>query len=265
MIPIIKTNLRLRRSFMFWWCVGIVAYVVLGLAFYPSLRSQAEQLNQSLQHIPSTVKALFSDSGSFITPQGYLSGRIFYLFLPMLFTIAAVNLGYNLIGKEERDKTIELLLSRPISRGRLLAAKALSGLIIMLAIGIISMISIVVMCDLVKLSVPLPNVAYATLLALLFSISIGALSFMLVALGRGARSLSLGLPIALALGSYLITSLISIASWLRWPARFTPFYFYRPADVFNGVYDHRFALPFIFGILVAAIVSYLGFRRRDLG
>src|SRR5690348_3415998 len=126
MIPIIKWNLWSRRFSTFWWTVGVSAFMVLNLAFYPTFRDQAAQFNQVLARLPATAKSLFSDTGSFSTPEDFLTGRVFYLLLPMLLSILLIIIGSSLISSEENSGTIELILSRPISRTRLLFAKAIS-------------------------------------------------------------------------------------------------------------------------------------------
>ena len=73
--PIIKWNLWQRRWFIFWWAFGISAFMVISLIFYPIFRDQAAQINQAISHLPAAAKSLFTDTGSFSTPEDFLSGR----------------------------------------------------------------------------------------------------------------------------------------------------------------------------------------------
>ncbi|MBI2368924.1 MAG: MFS transporter [Deltaproteobacteria bacterium] len=49
--------------------------------------------------------------------------------LPLLLSVLTIGLGSRLLAKEESEGTLELLLARPVSRAKLLAAKAMAGLV----------------------------------------------------------------------------------------------------------------------------------------
>jgi ABC-type transport system involved in multi-copper enzyme maturation permease subunit len=79
-----------------------------------------------------------------------------------------------------------------------------------------------------------------------------------------ARVASVGISTLIALGGYIIVSLIGAATWLKWPARALPFYYYKPAEILEGTYNWNNML-FILGIIIAAaILSVVAFRKRDL-
>ncbi len=120
-----------KRWFILWWIIAITGFISLNLAFYPTFKNQQEELNKSLSQIPDSAKALFSDTGDFVSPTGFLSSQVFYFMLPMLLGVMAISLGSSVIGREEKEGTIELILSRPVSRGTLLASKAMiAGIIV---------------------------------------------------------------------------------------------------------------------------------------
>lgn len=264
MSALIKWTLWQRRWAIFWWAVGVLIFIVLNLAFYPSVRDQTSQLNQSFNQVPESAKVFISDTGDFFSPQGYLSSQVFYLMLPMLLTILAVNLGSSLIAKEENDGTLELLLSRPITRLKLLAAKAAAGILILLIVGLIALVSIVILSWLVDINVGLGDIARASLMSIILALLFGAISFFVTTLGRTARLASIGIAVLVALGGYIISSLASIVSWMQWPAKVMPYHYYRPGDILGG----HFSLPNALGILgvtiVLGILSWIAFRRRDI-
>src|SRR5690349_7459548 len=137
MNPVIRWTVRGRRWSIWWWALGIIAFVALELSVYPSIKSQAKQLNQLLERLPDTVRALFGANDLF-SPTGYLNSRLFYLLLPLFFSILAIVLGSSLLAREENDTTMELLLGRPLSRGRLMMAKLISGLLVIAVITLVS-------------------------------------------------------------------------------------------------------------------------------
>ncbi|MDO8592129.1 MAG: ABC transporter permease [bacterium] len=264
MRPIIKWNLWQRRWSIFWWCMGITAFVSLELGVYSSIRSQAAQLNQALERLPSSVRALMGGSTDPFSPVGYLNSRLFYLLLPLLLSVLAIGLGSSLIAREESNGTIELLLSRPISRGKLLISKALAGLLVMAVVVIVSTLSILGLVKLVNIDVPLAYVAFAALMASLLALVSGALAFAMCALGNAGRGASIGIACLVGLGGYIVSSLEASVHWLSWPAKALPYHYYNPINVLRGSYTWGVAAMFLGIIAVLGAISWLAFRRRDI-
>jgi ABC-2 type transport system permease protein len=265
MNPIIRTEVRRRKWSIFWWSVGIVALIVLTLAFYPSIRDQQAELNKSFSNLSPTVTDLFSDTGEFFSPVGYLSSQIFYLLLPLLLSMFAVGLGSSLLAKEEQSNTIELLLSRPVSRKRLLAAKALAGLGALGLVGLASLVSVVVLAKVVNIEVGTAALAFTTVAAWLFAVLLGAIAFSLTAMGQATRRASIGLAALVGFVGYIATSFESKISWMVWVSRATPFHYYHPADMLGGRYAWGMLAGYLVVIGLLAVIGVRRFQRRDIG
>jgi ABC-2 type transport system permease protein len=266
-IAIIRNELWQRRRGLLWWSIGVAALVGIDMSLYVTVKNDAQALNQALATLPSTVKALFAGGADFLSPAGFLSARIYYLLLPLLLTIFTVGLGTSLIGKEERQGTLELLLARPVSRLKLLASKVGAGAI---AIGILGFAAL--LTGLICLrpigfdGVSLPAIVLVTLNVVVLSALFGTVAFCLTALGGRWRGMASGLAALIAFGSYLIASLEGLASWLVWPARVLPYHYYNPNAILNGTsYGLKSLLGFSCVIGLLLVVSWIGFRRRDIG
>ncbi len=263
MIAIIKWELWQRRWSLMWWTLGIAAFIALNLAFYPSFRDQAAELDKAFSQIPDSAMALLSDTGDFLSPVGYLSSQIFYLLLPVILGILSISLGSSLIGREEKEGTIEVLLSRPLSRTKLLLGKAKAGIIILGIVTLSALVTTVGLSKLVKLAVPSKNIALATIASFLLALSFGAITFMITSFGR-ARIASIGLASLYALGGYMIASLVGTVHWLQYPAKLFPYDYYKPAEILTGTYNWN-NMIFIIGIsVVCGVVSWLSFSKRDI-
>lgn len=264
MKPLIKWGLWQRRWSIMWWSIGVLVFVILNLIFYPSVRDQAAQYSQIMSQIPEGAKGLISDTADFLSPIGYLSSQIFYSMLPLLLGFLAISLGSSLIGREEKEGTIELLLSRPISRTRLIASKAFLGLIILLGVSLLGILSIAIMAKLVNLAVPFVDIVVAGFVCMILALSWGSIAFMVTMLGRGARTASVAVASLVAIGGYILSSLTGTVKWLVWPARAFPFHYYHPGEILNGIYHWQDVLFMAAIIAVCAVVSVVAFRRRDL-
>ncbi|HSX46254.1 MAG TPA: ABC transporter permease subunit [Candidatus Saccharimonadia bacterium] len=265
MKPLIRWGLRMRRASTIWWSIGVSAFVTLEISFFPAFKNQAQQLNQTIGQLPTAVKSLIGDSGNYFSPENYLNSRVFYLVIPILFAILMIGLGCSLLAREEQDGTLELLLSRPVSRGRLLAGKALTGIYISGTIALVSLIVCVGLCKAVGLPNSLAEMGAAMLESYLLCLVFGAFAFMLTSLGKATRGLSLGLTTCLFVGSYVLTGLVSAVDWLKWPARLLPYYYFNPEKMLTGQYAWGPVIGYFLAVVVFAWVGWLGFRRRDIG
>ncbi len=264
MIPILTRTLWQRRWYILWWSVGVAAYMALVVGVYPPFRDQAATLNHTFSSLPQAAKSLIADTNNFFSPEGYLSANAYYLMLPIIFGIVCIGLGSSLLARDEQDHTLELLLSRPVSRGRVLVARALAGLCILAVIALSTSAATMVLAWLVKLHIPLAWLAEATVMSAGLALIFGALAFMFTALGRGARAASVGIATLLLFASYLFTSLSGTVHWLSWPAKLLPYNYYHPTDVLAGKGNWNEAIIILVVVILFGAVSYIGFRRRDI-
>jgi len=262
MYAIVRWTLWQRRWSMFWWCIGIIGLVVVTLAVYPSVRDQAAQLNKSLGNLSHNTEALFGGT-DFFSPVGYLNSQLIYFTLPLLLTILGIGVGGSIVGREESNGTLEALLARPISRTRLLTAKAIAGTLVILAVTLAGTIATLLLCKVVKLDVPLHDVAAACFACFMLVLSFSAVPFLLAATGRG-RAAALGISVVYAIGGYIIGSLAGNVHWLKNSSLIFPYHYYRTADILRGTFDWSSIVFFGVFALGCGLLAWLSFRRRDL-
>lgn len=263
MLSIFKWTIWQRRWSIIWWSLGVVSLIVLTLVFYPTIHDQAAELNKSFGNLSNSALALFGGT-DFFSPVGYLNSQLMYLMLPLLLIILGVSMGSSLIGREETDGTIESLLSRPISRSRLLLAKAISGTFILLAVTIIASAVLIGMSRAVNIGIPLINIVAACFACFMLVLSFSATAFLLSSTGRG-RAAALGVPMIYALGGYIISSLASTIDWLQAPSKLFPYHYYQSADILRGTFQWSSIAFFAIFTFGCALLAWLSFRQRDLG
>lgn len=263
MTPIIKWTLWQRRWSIMWWSIGAFGLIFINMVFYPSFKDQAEELQKSFANMPEAAIQLIGGSTDFFSPIGFINSQIFFLMLPLILGILAIGLGSSLIAREEDDGTIESLLARPISRGKLLIAKSLSGTAILFITALSALLTTLIMAKIVKLELSMWLMFLTTLNCFLMTLGFGAVAFMLTTLGK-ARGASLGIASLVALGGYLISSLAGTVDWLKYPSKILPFHYYQSEAILRETYEWKNALYFIALIVICGIISWLAFRKRDL-
>lgn len=263
MMSVIKWTLRSRRVSTFWWSFAVAFFMFVNMIFYPSFKNDAEELQKSFDNLPDAAVQLFGGSTDFFSPIGYLNSQVFFIMLPMLLGILAIALGSKLLAAEEQDKTIESILSRPVSRSRFLFAKALSGMIILTLISAVSLAVVLVMAKLVDLDVSAWLLAKTTFVCYLLVLSFGAVAYLLTATGR-AKGAAIGIATLIAFGGYIIDSLAGTVSWLQVPSKLFPFNYYQSEAVLRETYNWNNIWYFVALTAACGIISWLVFRRRDL-
>ncbi len=258
-----KSLLDNRRGLV-WWVLGVVLLSAAMTSFYPSI-STNDAIQDYVDAFDPDLLALFgfTELMDITSGPGYLNAEMFSFMVPVLVIIFAVSLGAAAIAGEEDKRTMELLLTEPVSRSRvvlekyafLLAANAMLGVIVWLSLAIGALA--------VGMDVGMVNLAAATLSSALLGVTFGSLAFAIGAF-TGNRGLSLGVSAGAAAASYVINTLASIVDVLE-PAKWlSPFFYYNGnAPILNGLDPLHLSLLLVV-IAVPAVAGYLAFLRRDL-
>ena len=108
----IRDNLRATIA----WTAGAAVLSLWLASMYPYIRD-SEEMKKLLEQIPPEVMAAFGmDPATFLTGAGYLSGQLYSFIGPIIMIGFAVSLGAAITATEEKDGTLDMLLSAPISR-----------------------------------------------------------------------------------------------------------------------------------------------------
>ncbi len=114
--------------------------VLSGMGKYTAYSSGSSAGNEVFNQLPATMKVLLGISGFEVAK---ISG--FYAFLfPYIEITAAIHaalLGSGIIAKEERDKTTEFLIVKPVSRSVIITSKLLAAFFNVAVINIVSLLS----------------------------------------------------------------------------------------------------------------------------
>jgi ABC-2 type transport system permease protein len=138
-------ELKANRKALIIWSVCMFLFVLTGMvkgAAYTSGTGQS--INDVMGKMPTSIKALLG-FGSFEVDKvsGYFAVLIIYMELTV--AIHAALLGAGIIAKEERDKTTEYLMVKPVSRATVITSKLIAALINVIVVNIVTLISSLVL------------------------------------------------------------------------------------------------------------------------
>jgi ABC-2 type transport system permease protein len=195
---------------------------------------------------------------------GFLTTE-FMLYLPVLLGLFAMLTGSKLIRGEEEKGSLDLLLSFPLSRTKVLLEKW-AGLVTMLAaITLLSWLGLWVGVALTNTALDMGASIVAVLNAALLGLLFGSLALMLGQLT--SRKAAAGWTGGLMAATFLMNSLAGTVSALEWMRYLSPFYYYtlsKPMarSVGTDWVGITVLLAVTVPLVLAALLMYL---RRDQG
>ncbi len=196
-----------RRRWLIGWSLGIGAFVALNVGFWPAVRDQGDELNQSLEQLPESVKSLLGIGGGvdLFSPVGYLSGQVYALALPLLLLIAAIGAAASLAGDEERG-LLETTYALPLPRWRVVLERWLAVMALTAALAAVALLAVVVTVGVVELDIGMAELVWATFAALLLTWASAALA-LAVGAATGRRATAIAVATVVVLVSYVVGSL----------------------------------------------------------
>lgn len=264
MIHAFLWELSRRKMFTLWWSIGVSSLISLTVLSFLAIKDQSAQFDKMFSELSSSAGSFFGGSDLF-SPIGYLSSQIYFIMLPLLVIIMTVTLASSLMNKDESDGTIELALSRPVSRTGLMFGKLLTWLAVLVVVCAVSYAVVAGCVGLVGMPINQANLLVTHLLSFAFAGSFGLITFALIAVSRLTRHVAGVVAIVLSLGGYLISSLAGFVDGFKFIAKLLPYHYYDTAELLAGRVDVGL-LVYIVGVSVVAILAmWVGYNRRDIG
>jgi ABC-2 type transport system permease protein len=128
----LKDNLK---SFIIWTTI-IITFSVMMIVVYPSFSSDMEAINEMMKNFPEAMlKAFNMDKITFDTAIGYFATEG-YMFVTILGGCFSAILAGSIISKEESDNTAEFLLTKPITRNKIVTSKIITTLIYIIGLNL---------------------------------------------------------------------------------------------------------------------------------
>jgi ABC-2 type transport system permease protein len=260
---VVLKTLRDRRRSLLFWGLGLMALAAMLIAFYPVIRD-ATFISEYLESFPEEFLALFAgevtDYGS---PEGFLNGELFFLMYPLLMMVFAIGFGSGAIAGEEENGTLDLLLSNPLNRWRLVLEKFTAMIICTLLLTIVFWATLAIGGAIIDMGLDLLRLAAVCFSGFLLAIAYGAIA-LAVGCARGKRGLSIGVAGALGVYGYMLNALAPLIDWLEPFQVASPFYYYIDANPLSNGLDPLHAAVLIGLTLLFLGISVVAFERRDL-
>ncbi len=255
-------TLRDQLVSIFWWSAGFIFLSIYLSYFFPYM-SENTAIFKMVDSLPPVIKNLIGDVKFVSTPEGFFNLQPFSYFAPIMILFYSVSRGVGVIAGELENGTLDLLLSKPVSRSGVILQKVLS---ISLALAIIHIFFFLGMgLGLILFKIEMNIIRLADAIISVFMLSI---SFLTISVTAGIiflnKKKAVGLVSGFALISFLINAYAPAVNSFQIARIFSPFYYNSGnSPILNGLdLSHLLIQTFIAVFFLA--VSILFFKKRDL-
>jgi len=246
----------------FWVALGMGSMTGYFALLFPTY-SRLVDLNAILAKMGPAAALLGASLGDASTLVGFLHIELFSMILPAVMAGFAAAAASGFTAGEESRGTIDLLLSFPISRRRLILEKSLAVLIWCVVTAVVVLVFALAGATLSASPLPADRLASSLVMLVLLGLDFGAVALAISA-ATGNRAAAIGVAVALMVAMYLVNTLAAVVDGLGMLQPLSLFHYYMGNDPLrNGI-----SLPDAGALgavaLVFLAVSLIAFDRRDL-
>lgn len=261
----------LRRNWlgMLFWGLSMALIAWLQIIILPDVDS-LKQMAELMETLPPVFLQMFggsSDPAFLSTPEGYLNLRFFSL-LPLFLAVYAVAAGLTITSNEEDQGIMDMVLSLPVPRWRIVVERFLAYILLLCGILVLSFVGLWVGTVMTPLfAIPAPKLLVAVFNALPLLLAIMAFS-VLAGTALRRRGYAVTLSSAFVVGAYVLDTLGKAATEniLNQLSKLSIFNYYDATSIMQGgdpVWGNLGLLLALALLLWAGAIGF--FQRRDIG
>jgi ABC-2 type transport system permease protein len=256
-------ELRANFKSLIIWSVIMALLVLVGVAKFSAYYGNPESLKILDSFPPAVLDAMNLRAFNLTTVIGFFG--IMFIYFGLLGAIAAAMWGSDIISKEERDRTVEFSLVLPVSRNRVITAKALAALVNCIVFVLVTWAFSLLAVRSYK---PEPGF-YSFLVLEMEGMFVTELIFLGLGLLLGCAMKQYKLSGSTAVGIILVTYVLSVMSGMQknldFLKYFTPFKYFDAAEFLRtGALSGGYVLLSAAIIVVCVAAAYVSYNRRDL-
>jgi ABC-2 type transport system permease protein len=246
----------------FWVALGMGAMTGYFAVLFPTY-SKIVDLDSILKNMGPAAKLMGASIGDASTLVGFLHIELFSMILPALMVTYAAGMASGFTAGEESRGTIDVLLSYPVARWRLVLEKSVAVLLGCVVSAVVVWVFAIGGAAASASVLPADRLAAALVMLVLLGLAFGAIALAISA-ATGNRAAAIGVAVGLMVVMYLVDALSSIVDGLGVIRPLSLFRYYMGNDPLRNGISLSDA-----GVLAAVTVVFVAlsvvvFERRDL-
>ncbi len=261
---IFKHEFNTRLKSVLIWAGSMVLLLLIFFSIYPSFSSQTALLNEMMAKFPPALLEAFGMTHiDFSTIVGYFA--LMFTFIQLCLAIQAGNYGVGLVSVEETELTADFLLTKPVSRSKVMTSKLVAAILSLLLTDVIVWASTFIFVTLFHGSHVIETGKLVMILASLvpfqlFFLCVGLFISLIVRRVRSVTPYGLGLAVA----AYLINGFSGVFGDVKLEY-ITPFKHFDPSYIaVNAAYNTPLVLISVVVIVLTVAFSYWRYLSRDV-
>jgi ABC-2 type transport system permease protein len=261
---VFRREMKANLKSLIFWSIGMLFMIIGGMGKYATYAGSGQSITELLSQIPSTLRAVLGFGDFDLRTASGFYGML-YLYLLMMTTIHASLLGAGVIAKEERDKTTEFLMVKPVSRSAIITAKLSAGF---LNIAVLNLVTLGLSISIVGQYSQGEAIA-GDILILMAGMFIIQTVFLFVGAGISAVSrnpkTSASVAMTVLLAAFLLSIAVDMNSGLDALRYLTPFKYFEAAPLIaTGGFEAVSVILSLAIVIASGIATYYFYNRRDL-
>jgi ABC-2 type transport system permease protein len=256
-------ELRANLKSLLIWCGVMFLLVMVAVAKFSAFAGDPSMLAMLDAMPKALIDAMSLRAFNLTTLIGFYG--LMFLYFGLMGGIAAAMWGSDMISKEERDKTVEFSLVLPVSRSRVITAKALAALTDCVLFVLVTWVVSIVAVQSYK-----PDQAFYDFLTLeMEAMFVMELIFLSIGLLLGCAmkryKLSGSTAVAIILVTYFLSVMSGMQEKLDFLKYFTPFKYFDAGELLHAGKMNGTYLLISAGIIVVCVAAaYWTYNKRDL-
>lgn len=255
-------TLRDLQGQILGWGTGAGLLGLLVILLYPPFQDQMGALTELLSSYPPALSAFFGDMSKLGQWEGWLNVE-FYSWVPPILAIFAVGTGTGLIAGEEEKGTLDLLLSHPVRRWRLVADKFGAFVVATLLICLLAAAFLIAGAAMIGETENLAGVLQATLDIVPVTLAGGTFALMASVVLRRRRWATTA-ALVVVIGSWFVDSLGKAVEVVEPYRPFTLFYYYEGGAALTDGRDWGNTGVLLGLTALFLALSLAAFQQRDV-
>ncbi|MEI8199473.1 MAG: ABC transporter permease subunit [Eubacteriales bacterium] len=264
MIIYIRELVRNRTALLIWTLTMVVFSIFL-MTFYPTITDQAATLDNLMKQYPAELVQAFNfDRLRMADPMGFY-GTEMYIFITLFGSIYAMLIFISVLSREESERTSEFLLTRPVTRSRVITAKALAAFTNITLFNAVFGASNFILFEMYAKGKYDHKILFLLILGPylmhVFYGSVGLLLSVFVIQARAVYPISIGV----VLGTYFLSVVSTLSDSAKNLRYLTPFKYFDAADIVTDRKISPLSLIVLAAVLTSTVlITYVFYNRKDI-
>lgn len=265
MLAIFIQTIKDRKTHLIIYSLVVLLFIWLYASIYPVIQAKSDLLQQTLKAYPeSLMKAFNVDISAYTTFGGFFASEQYSFVWPIIAIFFVVSFGGGMIAGEIEKGTIELLISRPLSRQKIYFSKFLAGALNLIVFTAVSSFGIWPITKAYNFTFGIHNIISIFVLSTFFLLAVYSLTMMLSAIfsDKGKVFFISG---GILLAMYVMNVVAALKDNFHDLKYFSFFYYFNPSKaMINNEINHWAYWVFIGLSIIFVIIGSAWFSKRNI-